>query len=130
MSRYRTRRPEPGTSGPRSPRRPSGRVQPPVEMRRSPQLREKLDSFLAMHSEPVISRNRIVNPLLELWDVVQHESPQAALPIERLLSALVGRHLTSAGELARMVDDVGRRIPDARTPDARSDEGFAEDLKV
>jgi hypothetical protein len=130
MSRYRTRKPDPGTSGPRSPRRPSGRVQPPVEIRQSSPLREKLDSFVAAHQEPVISRNRIINPLLELWDLVQHESPEAALPVERLLSDLVGRHHTSAGELARMVDDVVRRIPDTRNPDTRPDEGLAENLKV
>jgi len=65
-----------------------------------------LAAFVAAHQDPVISKNRIVNPLLELWDVVQKESPEAALPIERLLSALVGRLHTSGDELARMVEKI------------------------
>ena len=73
----------------------------------------------------MISKNRIVNPLLELWDVVQKESPEAALPIERLLSALVGRLHTSGDELARMVENVARLVPEVGP-----DKGLTEDLKV
>jgi hypothetical protein len=105
-------------------------VQPPLEIRQLSPLRDQLEAFLAAHQDPVISRNRIINPLLELWDVVQRESPEAALPIERLLSALAGRLHTSADELARMVEEVACLIPDRGPDDRGPDMDLTEDLRV
>ena len=101
----------------RRPRQKSvGSVRPPGEDRElTLVVRAQLDAFLAAHDESVISTSRIINPLLDLWDFVHNESPDAARPIERLLTVLVGRLHTSSAELARMVDDVTSEVPAARS---------------
>ena len=76
-------------------------------------LEEALRIFLAEHQDSVIGSSRVVNPLLDLWDVAREESQEAAEPVEHMLSVLVHRQCTSHDELAKMAD----RIRQACRPD-------------
>ncbi len=69
-------------------------------------LSEASVAFLAAHKDQVIGTSRVLNPLLELWEVAHDVSDEAAGPIERMLTVLVKRQYTSYDELVRMIDEV------------------------
>ena len=68
-------------------------------------LEEKIDEFLDSR-DPVISASRVIDPLLEIWGLATEVDPSVAVPVERLLTALVGRELTTLDELTSAMDEV------------------------
>ena len=80
-------------------------------------LEEELQVFLAGHQDSVIGTSRVINSLLDLWDVAKDESQAAAGPVEHMLTVLVKRQCTSHDELARMADQVRQACrPDIDVP--------------
>ena len=68
-------------------------------------LEQKVDDFLASR-DPVISASRVIDPLLEIWGLAVAVDASVAVPVERLLTALVGRELTTLDELTAAMDEV------------------------
>ena len=68
-------------------------------------LEEKIDEFLDSR-DPIISASRVIDPLLEIWGLATEVDPSVAVPVERLLTALVGRELTTLDELTGAMDEV------------------------
>lgn len=68
-------------------------------------LEQRIDDFLASLDQ-VISASRVLDPLLEVWGLATEIDPSVAVPVERLLTALVGRELTTREELAGALDEV------------------------
>jgi hypothetical protein len=68
-------------------------------------LEQRIDDFLSSR-DPVISASRVLDPLLEIWGLATEVDASVAVPVERLLTALVGRELTTLDELTRAMDDV------------------------
>ena len=68
-------------------------------------LEEKIDEFLDSR-DPIISASRVIDPLLEIWGLATEVDPSVAVPVERLLTALVGRELTTLDELTSAMDEV------------------------
>ena len=68
-------------------------------------LEQKIDEFLDSR-DPVISASRVIDPLLEIWGLATEVDPSVAVPVERLLTALVGRELTTLDELTSAMDEV------------------------
>ena len=68
-------------------------------------LEQKIDEFLDSR-DPVISASRVIDPLLEIWGLATEVDPSVAVPVERLLTALVGRELTTLDELTGAMDEV------------------------
>jgi hypothetical protein len=69
-------------------------------------LREGLVTVLASGNDGVLSAARTIDPLLELWGLAIAVDRETARPIERLLSTIVARSVTSSGELSACVDEV------------------------
>jgi hypothetical protein len=57
-------------------------------------------------ADGVLSPARTVDPLLEVWSLAAAVDAAAARPIERLLSTLVARSVTTLGELSACLDQV------------------------
>jgi len=60
----------------------------------------------ASRTDGVLSASRTIDPLLELWSLAVAVDRAAARPIERLLSTLVARSVTTSDELCACVDQV------------------------
>lgn len=69
-------------------------------------LQQGMDAFLSGHQDLAISASRVINPLLELWELAVKVDPAVARPVEDLLRALVGRELTTSQELAATMAEV------------------------
>ncbi|HZD66403.1 MAG TPA: hypothetical protein VE152_09915 [Acidimicrobiales bacterium] len=69
-------------------------------------LDQEIDSFLGAHTDTAISASRVINPLLDLWQVASAMDPSVAAPVETLLTALVQRELTTPGELQEFMDQM------------------------
>ena len=66
---------------------------------------ELRDSFEGQAS----SASRLVNPLLDLWALAIEVGPEAAEPVEKLLTVYAGpRELASSSELDELVDELRR----------------------
>jgi methylthioribose-1-phosphate isomerase len=65
-----------------------------------------IDEFLASQGEDVMSANRVINPLLHLWQLANDHSREAAIPLEQLLTALNSRKLVTAEELRQVLEQV------------------------
>ncbi len=68
-------------------------------------LDQRIDDFLSSR-DPVVSASRVIDPLLEIWGLASEVDASVAVPVERLLTALVGRELTTLDELTRAMDEV------------------------
>ena len=68
-------------------------------------LEQSIDDFLCSR-DPVVSASRVIDPLLEIWGQAREVDPSVAVPVERLLTALVGRELTTLDELTGAMDEV------------------------
>jgi hypothetical protein len=68
-------------------------------------LDQKIDDFLR-ERDPVISASRVIDPLLEIWGLASEVDASVAVPVERLLTALIGRELTTLDELTGAMDEV------------------------
>jgi hypothetical protein len=68
-------------------------------------LDQRIDDFLSSR-DPVISASRVIDPLLEIWGLASEVDASVAVPVERLLTALVGRELTTLDELTKAMDEV------------------------
>lgn len=54
-----------------------------------------------------VSASRLVNPLLDIWALAIEVGPDAAAPVEQLLTVYAGpRELASASELEQLVSDL------------------------
>jgi hypothetical protein len=54
-----------------------------------------------------VSASRLVNPLLDIWALAIEVGPDAAAPVEQLLTVYAGpRELASASELDQLVSDL------------------------
>jgi hypothetical protein len=69
-------------------------------------LRGALGRFRAAHAEPMLSAHQMINPLLDLWGLAAAVGDRAPAPIEAMLTALVGRCLTTPAELGACLDEV------------------------
>jgi hypothetical protein len=68
-------------------------------------LDQRIDDFLSSR-DPVISASRVIDPLLEIWGLASEMDASVAEPVERLLTTLVGRELTTLDELTGAMDEV------------------------
>jgi hypothetical protein len=68
-------------------------------------LEQRIDDFLGSRDQ-VISSSRVIDPLLEIWGLAREVDSSVAVPVERLLTALVGRELTTLDELTSAMDEV------------------------
>lgn len=73
---------------------------------RTDRLETVIEAFLANFDQPAISASRPINALLEIWGLASDIDPAVAEPVERLLTALVGRELTTPEELASVMEDL------------------------
>jgi hypothetical protein len=73
---------------------------------RTERLETAIETFLATFHEPAISASRPINALLQIWGLATDIDPEVAQPVEGLLTALVGRELTTADELASVMEDL------------------------
>ena len=66
---------------------------------------EELRDSLA--GQVAVSASRLVNPLLDIWALAIEVGPDAAAPVEQLLTVYAGpRELASASELEQLVSDL------------------------
>jgi hypothetical protein len=70
------------------------------------ELEAAIDDFMSQIDAGVVSVSRVVNPLLQVWSVARDVDAGVAVPVETLLSALVGRTLTTSTELAETMTEV------------------------
>ena len=70
------------------------------------QLRFAVGAFLAELKDETVSANRIINPLLNLWQLATETDAAAAAPLEELLSVISQRNLIARGELTEVLDRV------------------------
>jgi hypothetical protein len=68
-------------------------------------LEQRIDDFLGSRDQ-IMSASRVIDPLLEIWGLASEIDPSVAVPVERLLTSLVGRELTTRDELTRAMDEV------------------------
>jgi hypothetical protein len=68
-------------------------------------LDQRIDDFLTSR-DPVISASRVIDPLLEIWGLASEVDASIAVPVEQLLTTLVGRELTTMDELTGAMDEV------------------------
>ncbi|MGH9066742.1 MAG: hypothetical protein ACRD0J_04515 [Acidimicrobiales bacterium] len=73
-------------------------------------LEERSAAFRAAHGEGVFSASRTINPLLEVWELANAVDHSVAEPIEGLLTAMVGRELTTAKELLAAMDELDTKV--------------------
>ncbi len=69
-------------------------------------LEQGIEEFLSAHVDTAISAGRVINPLLDLWSMATEVDASVAAPIERLLTGLVSRDLTTASELSESMEEV------------------------
>lgn len=69
-------------------------------------LEAAIQAFLDRFDQVAISASRPVNDLLDMWGMAITVDQSVAAPLEALLTALVGRELTTAGELEATMDKV------------------------
>ena len=61
----------------------------------------------AYAGQVAVSASRLVNPLLDIWALAIEVGPDAAAPVEQLLTVYAGpRELASASELDQLVSDL------------------------
>ncbi|MCU1493926.1 MAG: hypothetical protein JWO62_1690 [Acidimicrobiaceae bacterium] len=70
------------------------------------ELEQAIQSFLAEMGSGVVSVSRVVNPLLQVWSVARDVDAVVAVPVENLLTVLVGRALTTSQELTDTMTEV------------------------
>lgn len=70
------------------------------------QLRFAVGAFLAELKDDTVSANRIINPLLNLWQLATEVDSAAAAPLEELLSVISQRNLIARSELSNVLDRV------------------------
>ena len=56
--------------------------------------------------ETLISTRRIINPLLDVWDVAHSIDPEVSSLVEQLLSTTITRNLITPSELASTLDRI------------------------
>jgi hypothetical protein len=69
-------------------------------------LEQAIQDFLAHMGSGVVSVSRVVNPLLQVWSVARDVDAVVAVPVENLLTVLVGRALTTSDELTETMTEV------------------------
>lgn len=72
---------------------------------------EVLQATLAEGPTVVASRH-LVGRVLEIWELADEVDPAASAPLEALLCHLVGRHSTTADEVAAALADARRALGD------------------
>lgn len=65
-----------------------------------------MDAVRRLVVDDYVSATPLVNPLLDLWAVAVQIDAQVAMPVEIMLTTLIGRHLVSAAEVWEMCDAV------------------------
>ena len=70
------------------------------------ELEHTIQAFLAGVGSGTVSVSRVVNPLLQLWSVARDVDAVVAVPVEHLLTVLVGRALTTSVELGETMAEV------------------------
>ena len=66
----------------------------------------------------VVPARRLVNRVLELWELADEVDPAASAPLEALLSHLVGRHSTTADEVVAALAEARSALADPVPVDA------------
>ena len=69
-------------------------------------LQLALGALQAYHADGVYSASRMINPLLDVWSLAEAVDRAPARPIERLLTALVARSVTTSAEISTCIDEV------------------------
>jgi hypothetical protein len=69
-------------------------------------LEQALGALRASHADGVYSSSRVINPLLDVWSLAEAVDRAPACPIERLLTTLVGRSVTTSAEIFDCIDEV------------------------
>lgn len=69
-------------------------------------LERTIQAFLSDMGTGVVSVSRVVNPLLQVWSVARNVDAVVAVPVENLLTVLVGRSLTTSQELTDTMTEV------------------------
>jgi len=85
---------------------PEGEVAAGTPSSQADDLEAAIQAFLADISSGVVSVSRVVNPLLQVWSVAREVDAEVAVPVEQLLSVLVGRTLTTSKELIDTMTEV------------------------
>jgi hypothetical protein len=70
------------------------------------ELEQAITTFLEQMGNGVVSVSRVVNPLLQVWSVARDVDAVVAVPVENLLTVLVGRSITTSDELAETMTEV------------------------
>jgi len=70
------------------------------------ELEQTIQAFLAGVGSGTVSVSRVVNPLLQVWSVARDVDAVVAVPVENLLTVLVGRALTTSVELGETMAEV------------------------
>lgn len=70
------------------------------------ELEQAIQGLLAQVGTGVVSVSRVVNPLLQVWSVARDVDAEVAVPVENLLTVLVGRSLTTSDELSETMTEV------------------------
>jgi len=70
------------------------------------ELEQAIQAFLAEMGSGVVSVSRVVNPLLQVWSVARDVDAVVAVPVENLLTVLVGRSITTSKELTETMTEV------------------------
>ena len=70
------------------------------------QLRFAVSAFLADLNDETVSASRLINPLLNLWQLATSVDPTAAAPLEELLSVVSYRNLIARSELNEVLGRV------------------------
>lgn len=76
----------------------------------SEELEKQVDEFLHKYDDTVISRSRVVNPLLGIWKLASDIDPAVAGPVEQLLTTLGHRQVVSGTELEATMDEVRKLL--------------------
>ena len=69
-------------------------------------LEQGIEAFLEGLGDSAISASRVIDPLLEIWGLASEIDRSVAEPVESLLTALIGRELTTRDELVKAMDEV------------------------
>jgi hypothetical protein len=78
-------------------------------------LEQRIEDFLGSRDQ-VISASRVIDPLLEIWGLAREVDSSVAVPVERLLTSLVGRELTTLDELTSAMDEVRAAVASQSLP--------------
>lgn len=93
----------------------AGSVPADVSLSQADELERAIQAFLADMGSGVVSVSRVVNPLLQVWSVARDVDADVAVPVENLLTVLVGRSLTTSQELTDTMTEV-RAVLASTTP--------------